>query len=99
MSNRKLNYVVQHPYVSKLLVAVKFNADITGPEGSERYEEIYVALAMVGLKDILEHFLLLRRPWAQEFRMWSMVHMGRKVRYQKHYILETDFRIFRNVSV
>ena len=45
------------------------------------------------------HFLLHRRSWCQDIRTWSMIRVGREVRYQTDYILGTGLCLFWNVSV
>ena len=45
------------------------------------------------------HFLPRQCRWGREHRKWSIVQEGKVVRSQTDYILETDRRIFRNVSV
>ena len=54
---------------------------------------------MAELEDILEGFHTYPCPWNQEKGMWIMFGMGRKVRYQTDYILETDHCVFMNMSV
>ena len=75
-----------------------FNAKLAGPEGVKRDKEI-VALVESSLEDMLAHFLPCQRPWFRDRRMWIMVRLGRDVWYWTDYIMRTDKRFFRNMSV
>ena len=48
---------------------------------------------------MLDHFPPQHRPWFRDGRTWSMVRLGREVRFQTDYILGTYFHLFRNVAV
>ena len=47
----------------------------------------------------MEEFHTYLCPWNQEKGMWSMVGVVREARYRKDYIMESDCRLFRNMSV
>ena len=89
----------ERPHRSKLMVEVKFNANLTGLEQSEQEKEIGLALAAAVLEDMLAHFILRRHPWTWYRKTWSMVRLGREVRSWTDYILGTDHHLFRNTSV
>ena len=57
-----------------------------------------MALTTAVLEGMLAHFLTQRLPWFQDGRTWSMVSLGREVRYWMDYILGKDRRLFSNVS-
>ena len=61
---------------TKLLVEGEFNSHLYVPDRSKRYKDITVALAAVGLEEILEQFLPRQRPWDRDRRTWSMVQSG-----------------------
>ena len=63
----------QHPRRTKLLVAGNFNADLAGPEVSNRDEDIATLLALVVLEDILEHFIPHQLPRDRNGRTWIVV--------------------------
>ena len=56
-------------------------------------------MVTAGLEDIPVHFLLQRRSWNRDWRMWLMVIQGREVRSQTYYIIGYDLRIFQNVAI
>ena len=87
----------ERPQGAELLVAGDFNVKLSEPEGDRRGEDIAAALATEGLRDMLAHFLLLRRLWCQDGRTWSIIRAGREVRFWTDYILGTDRRLFWNV--
>ena len=80
-------------------LAGDFNANLAGTEGLERAKDILAELAAAGLDEMLEDFLLLQCPWDRDGSTWSMVRLGREVRSQTYYILGTDHRLYRNISV
>ena len=69
------------------------------PEDNRREKDITGTLATEGLEDMEAHFLLQRRRCCRDGKMWSMLQEGREVRSRMDYILGTDCRLFRNVSV
>ena len=81
------------------MVAGNFNADIAAPEGNRRAENIATDIAAAGLEDMAQHFLPRGRRWCRGRRTWDMQRKGQVVRYRTDYILGTDSRLFRNVSV
>ena len=91
--------VAKRPRWSKLLVTGNFNADITGPEGSDQDEEIAAGISAAGLEDILEDFCTCLCTWNQDKGMCSMFGMMREVRSCTYYILKTYRCLFRNVSI
>ena len=87
------------PKGAELLVAGDLNANLTGPEGDRRAEDIAATIATEGLKDMAQHFLWQERRWCRDRRTWGMLWNGREVRSRTDYILGTDRRLFRNVAV
>ena len=63
----------ERPKEAKLMVAGDMNANLAEPEGDRRGEDIAEALATEGLEDMSAHFLLRRRRWCRDGRMWSMI--------------------------
>ena len=78
---------------------IRHRGGLAEPEGDRRGEDIAAALATEGLEYMLAHFLPRRRPWCWAGRTWSILREGREVRSWTDYILETDRRLFGNVSV
>ena len=78
-------------------MAGDLNVKLEYPEEDHREEEIMLVLEAVGLDDMSAHFLPRLCPWCQYGRMWSMVQLGREVRYRTDYILGTDLSLLRNV--
>ena len=76
-----------------------FNVDIAAPEGGWRAEDIATELATAGLKDMARHFLSREKRWCRDWRTWGILRKGREVRSRTDYILGTDRRLFRNVTV
>ena len=62
-------------------------------------EEISAELMTLGLEDMSSHFLPRRSSWCWEGRAWSMVQLGRAVRYRMDYILGAYCCLFRNMAV
>ena len=89
----------ERPRGAKLFVAGYFNVNLAEPEGDWRGEDIAAAMATEVMEDKSAHFLLPRRLWCQDGRMWSMIWEGREVRYRIDYILGTYLRLFGIVSV
>ena len=87
------------PKGSELLVAGDMNINLAEPEGDWREEDIASTLATEVLEDMAAHFLPRRRPWCRDRRTWSMLRKGREMRSRTDYILDTDRRLFGNVSV
>ena len=56
-------------------------------------------LATAGLEDMARHFLLREKRWCRDRRTWGMLRKVREVRSPTDYILGTDCRLFRNVTV
>ena len=54
---RVVNSIGQIPCGTELLISGNFIAYLAGPGGSERYKDVLVALATVGLEDGSEDFL------------------------------------------
>ena len=87
------------PRGAELLVAGDFNVDIAAPEGNWRAEDIATELATAGLEDMARHFLTWEKRWCQDRQTWGMLRKGREVQSRTDYILGTDRRLFRNVTV
>ena len=98
MIERVVEALKERPKGTELLVARDINANLVEPEGDRRGGDIVAALATEGLEDMYAHFLQKRRTWCREGRTWSMLQNGREVRSQTDYILETDRRLFGNIS-
>ena len=75
------------------------NTNLADPEGERRKDDIVATIMTEELEDMSEHFLPRRLPWCRDGRTWSMLRKGREVRSRTDYILETDHRLFRNVSI
>ena len=73
--------------------------DIMEPEGNRQAENIATDIATAGLEDMAWHFLPWGKRWCRERRKWGMQKKGQVVRSWTDYILGTDRRLFRNVSV
>ena len=67
--------------------------------GGMRAEDIAMTLATEGLEDMARHFLPRESRGCWDWRTWGMLRKGREVRSRTDYILGTDRRLFRNVSV
>ena len=80
-------------------MAGDFNVDIAAPEGDRRAEDIATEIATAGLEDMARHFLLREKRWCRDRRTWGMRRKGQVVRSRTDYILGTDGRLFRNVTV
>ena len=89
----------KRPKGAEMLVAGDLNINFAAPECDRREEDIAATLATEVLEDMAAHFLLRRRRWCWDGRTWSMLRKGREVRSWTDYILGTDRRLFRNVSV
>ena len=87
------------PRGAELLVAGDFNVDLTSPEGDRRAEDIAMSLVTEGLEDMARHFLPRENRWCWEWRTGGMIRKGREGRSRTDYILGTDRRLFRNVSI
>ena len=68
-------------------------------EGSVQDKDVVVALAAAVLEDMLEYFLPGQRPWCIYGRTWIIIQLVREVWSWMDYILGTDHRLFRNVSI
>ena len=91
--------IQRKPRGAELLVADNCNIDIAAPEGDQRTEEIAMELATAGLEDMARHFLPWEKRWCRDRRTWGMLSKGQEVRSRTDYILGTDRRLFRNVTV
>ena len=80
-------------------MAGDFNVNLATPEGDRRAEDIATTLAMEGLEDMAKHFLPWESRWCRDKRMWGILRKLREVRSWTDYILGTDRRLFRNVTV
>ena len=89
----------ERPKGAELLVAGDLNIKYLAPEGDQREEDIAAALATGGMEDMAPHFLQQRRRWYRDRRTWSMIRKGREAMSRTDYILGTDRRLIRNVSV
>ena len=87
------------PPGADLMVAGDFNVDIMEPEGNRRVENIATDLETAGLEDMAQHFMPRRRQWNRDRRTWDMRRKGQVVRSRTDYILGTDRRLFKNVTV
>ena len=99
MMERVVEAIRKNPRGAELMVAGDLNADIVAPEGDRRAENIVTELATAGLKDMARHFLLQEKRWCRDRRTWGMQRKGQVVRSRTDYILGTDRRLFRNVTV
>ena len=97
--NRVVTAIGKRPCGDALLVSWEFNTYIATSEGSNQKEEIVVANATTRLEVMSAYFLLYRKYWAWDGRIWCMLRLGREVRSRTDYIMGTDIRLFRNVSV
>ena len=61
------------PRGTALVVAGGFNTDLGETESDRRGTEIAAALTEAGVEDMTAHFLLRKRLWGRERRMWSMM--------------------------
>ena len=91
--------IIQRPHLGALMVAVDFNSRLEAPEGHAREKTITVSLSMAGLEDISGKFLQRHKPCFRDYRTWSMLHRGRDVHSQTHYILGIGHRLLQNVAV
>ena len=96
---RVVEAIRRKPRGAELLVAGDFNVDIASPEGYRRAEDIATELATAGLEDMRRHFLPREKRWCRDRGTWGMLSKGREVRSRTDYILGTDRRLFRNVTV
>ena len=96
---RAVEALREQPKGADLLVAGDLNINIAAPEGDLREEDIATTIAKEGLEDMAPHFLPRQRRWCRDRRTWGMLRKGREVRSQTDYILGTDQRLFRDVSV
>ena len=80
-------------------MAGDLNTNLAAPEGDRTEEDIATTIATEGLEDMAQHFLPRERWWFQDRRTWGMLRKRREVRSWMYYILGTDRRLFRNVSV
>ena len=97
--DRIVEAIRRNPRGVELLVAGDFNVDIAAPEGDRRAEDITTELATEGLEDMARHFLPQEKRWCRDRRTWGMLRKGQEVRSWTDYVLGTDRRLFRNVTV
>ena len=83
----------------ELLEVGNFNVKIAAPEGDQRVEDIVMELATAGLEYMARYFLPREKQWYWYRRTWGMLRKGQEVRSRADYILGTDRRLFRNVTV
>ena len=84
---------------AELLVAGDLNIKHAAPEVDRREEDITTIIATEGLEDTAPHFLPRQRWWCRDRQTWGMLRKVREVRSWTDYILGTDRRLFRDVSV
>ena len=96
---RVVEAIQRKPRGAELLVAGDFNVDIAAPEGDRRAEDIAAELATAGLEDMARHFLPREKRWCRDQRTWGILRKVQEVRSRTDYILGTDRRLFRNVTV
>ena len=96
---RVINYTTSFPCGSALLLSGYFDTNLTTPEGSSRREYIMAAIAAARLEDMSTHFFLCRKPWLWYRGTCCMLCLEREGRSQTNYIMVTDSRLLRNVSV
>ena len=96
---RVVKAIRRKPQGAELLVAGDYNVDIAAPKGDRRVEDIATELATSGLEDMARHFLPREKRWCRDRRTWVMLRKGQEVRSRTDYILGTDRRLFRNVTV
>ena len=87
------------PKGAELLVVGDLKTNLAAPEGDRRGEDIAATIATEGLEDMAQHLLPRERRWCWDRRTWGMLRKGREVRSRTDYILGTDRRLFRNVTV
>ena len=87
------------PKGEDLLVSGDLNTNLAALEGDRREEEIATTIPTEGLEDMAQHFLPRERRWCRDRRTWGMLRKGREVWSWTDYIMGTDRRLFRNVSV
>ena len=80
-------------------MAGDLNIKFAAPEGDRREEDIAATIATEVLEGMAPHFLPRWRRSCRDRRTWGMLWKGRYVRSRIDYILGTDRRLFRNVSV
>ena len=96
---RVVEAIRRKPRGAELLMAGDFNVNIAASEGDRRAEDIATEVATAGLEDMARHFLPREKRWCRDQRTWGMLRKGREVRSRTDYILGTDRRLFRNVTV
>ena len=96
---RVVEALKERPKGEELMVVGDLNINLAAPEGDQREEDTAATIAAGGLEDMAQHFLPRQRQWCQDKRTWGILQKGREVCYRTDYILGTDHRLFRNVSV
>ena len=89
----------ERPKGAELRVAGDLNINSVATEGDQREEYIAATLATERLEDMAPHFLPRRRRWFRDRRTRCMLLKGRDMWSRTDYILGTDRRLFKNVSV
>ena len=87
----------QRLHGAALVVVHNFNTNLTTLEGSSRREEILAVTTAARLEGMSAHFLLRRKYWVRDRKMWCMHHLGREVCSRTDYLLVTNSRLLRNV--
>ena len=96
---RVVEAIWRKPRGAEVMVAGDFNEDIAEPEGDQQAEDIATDIATAGLEDMAWHFVPQEKRWYRDRRTWGMRRKGKEVRSRTDYILGTDRRLFRNVSI
>ena len=96
---RVVEAIRRKPWGAELLVAGDFNVNIAAPEGDWRAEDIATELATAGSEDMAGHFLPREKRCCRDRRTWGMRRKVQEVQSRTDYILGTDRRLFRNVTV
>ena len=91
--------MTEQPRGTELIVAGDFNVDLEKTDSRGRDKEIEAAVATEGLEDLAGHYLIQRREWCKDQRMWAVVRYGMEVRSRTDYTLGYDRQIFHNVDV
>ena len=89
----------ERPKGTAMVVAGDLNTDLEDAENDQRGTEIAAAMTEAGAEDMTAQFIPRKRRWGRERWTWSMVQEGKVVRSRMDYLLGTDKRLFRNVSV
>ena len=98
-TKRVIEVIGQHTRKTALLLDGDFKTELAAPEGSSCVEDIVAAISTARMEDISARFLLCRKSWVQDGRMWNVRLQGREVRSWTDQLLETDSRLFRKASV